>query len=170
MKRTILIAACFLTAALAQGGGKEVIVAVGRQGAVEGELVKLGDTAIVVAIEKNEEELIVVPIRDVQWVLVKQCRYVGKGATIGAVSGFVIGAILGNSMADKSSGMLKGFPDITASLEGAGLGAALGLTIGFCIGFTTSSEEICVAREDCVFREVLNEAARYPAEPDQMNR
>jgi hypothetical protein len=171
MKPTILIAVCCLTISLAQGGGREVVVAVGRQGAVEGELVTVEDTAIVVAIQKDHEELRVVPIRDIQWVLIKERSYAMKGASIGLVSGTVIGAVLGSSMADKSS---KGFgigiskAQATGILEGAGLGAFLGLTIGFCVGFTASSEETSVSSEDCAFRDVLSKAARYPTESDRV--
>jgi hypothetical protein len=171
MKPTILIAACFLTAALAQGGGKEVVVAVGWQGAVKGELVKVEDTALVVAVEKDEEELIVVPIRDVRWVVIKGQNYVTGSAALGMVSGGVIGAILGASMADEPSGGIVIFsPAAAGGLEGAGIGALIGLAVGFAVGSSISSKEMSVSPDDSTFRQVLNKAARYPAESDQMNR
>src|SRR5512143_3839428 len=104
MKPAILIAACFLTVSLAQGGGREVLVAVGWQGAVKGELVKVEDTALVVAVEKDDQELSVVPIKDVRWVVIKEQNYVATSAALGLLGGGVVGAILGASMADEPSG------------------------------------------------------------------
>jgi hypothetical protein len=169
MKTIVLIAAWFFMVSLAQGGGRKVVVAVGWQGAVKGELVKVEDTTIVVALEKDEEELRVIPIRDIRWVVIKGQNYVTGSAVLGVVSGSVIGAIIGVGMTEQPS---DGWDPSagTRGLEGAVIGGILGLAIGYGIGSSISSVEISVSPEDSTFRQVLSKAARYPLESDQMNR
>jgi hypothetical protein len=166
MKTPVLIAACLLLVSLAKGGGKEVLVAVGRSGAVKGELVEVRDTTLVVAVEKENEGLIVVPIRDVQWVVIKGKNHVGKAAIIGLTSGILLGAVAGANREPQARGSIFAGGSLLDGTEpamaGAGLGALIGLALGAGVGSLGSSKDVHVTPEDSTFREVLNNAARQP--------
>jgi hypothetical protein len=159
MKPTVVIATCLLVASLAKGGGKEVLVAVGRTGAVKGELVEVRDSTLVVAVHNDDEELRVVPIRDIQWVSIKGENFVPTSAVLGMLLGGVIGATVGASTVDKSSDGF-GFKTAAEGALGGVVGAGVGLAIGYGIGSGASSKKITVTPEDGTFRQVLNSAAR----------
>ena len=154
MRTTVLTAVCLLIVSLAQAGGKQVLVAIGRQGAVKGELVEVGDTTLVLAVEKDGEELKTVSIRDVWWVTIKARNYVAISAMIGVVGGGIIGGIIGRSTEPPDAFLRFG------ALKGAGIGAVVGLAIGYGIGSAASSDEIRVTPDDRTFRQVLRAVAR----------
>lgn len=159
---------------LAQGGGREVMVAVGLLGSIQGELVVVGDTTLVVAVENNDESregnksevLRVVPLRNIKWVLVKGQDNTGTYTGLGILSGGILGGVLGASMADRDRPYIGISPGAAGAMEGAGIGAVIGLGIGFGIGHALSSEELRLEPGEHNFTEELRRAARYPLRGD----
>jgi hypothetical protein len=159
MKTTVVIPACLLVVSLAKGGGREVLVAVGRTGAVKGELVEVRDSTLVVAVHNDDEELRVVPIRDIKWVSIKGENFVPTSAVLGVLVGGVVGAAVGVSTVDQSNDGF-GFRAVESGATGGVVRAGIGLAIGYGIGSGASSKKIIVTPEDGAFLQVLNSAAR----------
>ncbi len=159
MSTNTLMVFSFLAASLAQGAGREVFVAVGREGGVRGELVTLTDSTLVVAPASDPEEQRIIPIRDVQWVKIRGERYVTEAAVVGAVVCGFVGGVVGASTIKEPIGSMN-FEKGSAAVEGALIGTAAGLAIGYGIGSALSSKDVTVAPEDSNFRQVLQSATR----------
>ena len=175
MKAHLLLVACMVVVSFARGGGRDVLVAVGSLGCIQGELVEVGDTTLVIAVENYDEtdeglksgSLRVVPLRNIQWVVVRGQDHVVTAAGLGFLGGGIIGGLVGGVLADKPPGGSWGIPNQAAgALEGAGIGAVIGLGIGYGIGSAVSPEEMRLESGDPAFKEKLRTAARYPLAKD----
>jgi len=175
MRKSLLFAACVLVASLAHGGGREVLVAVGLMGSIQGELVVVGDTSLVVAVEIDDESRIGndseilrnISLTTIKWVLVKEQDNVEKYAGLGILSGGILGGVVGASTAERPPGGSWGIsPGAAGALGGGAIGAMIGLGLGLGIGYALSSDELRLEPGEKNFREELRQFARYPLAQD----